>query len=507
MSNPFLINGRNLGVTRLTRFALDLDQQFGLDAGGIENINASRQFVEQAIAQRKPVYGLTTGLGAKVNEFLGEDQLTAFSYQTLWGRAQAMGQPLPAEVTRGAMIIRINSMMTGASGGSLAIADYLCDCLNRGITPVVPQTGSIGASDLCLGATMGLSLIGEGEFEDRDGTLHASMALFESQMMLPLALGPKDGLVLANHSGFSASVSAFVVNKAQKLFAALQAAGAMTMEALSANLSPIDSSITELGQHPSHRRVADHLQQWLCESELQDFAKARKIQDPLSIRNIVQVHGALLSAITLARRTVNAEMNSVTDNPIVDLDNQTMISSGGYFSSELAFVMQSLRQPLDASMVASLTRCSKLMNPEFSGLPLFLAQPGSDSNGFAPTMKIAESLLSKIKHSIHPPENWPSVNANGVEDIFSNSYETAISLFESFDYCNSLVALELIMAAQALELSDRVAGAPAPIRHLYEEVRGISELLVNDRSIATDIDRLSNAIADNTLSILETPGQ
>ena len=491
---PFSPDGTNLGVTRLTRWARDSESAFSLPCEAMDHVALSRLFVEDAIKQSQPVYGLTTGLGARVTEILDQDQLAGFSYQTIRGRAHALGEPLPAEIVRGAMIARINTMMTGASGVSPAVPEFMIRCLNNNITPVVGSIGSIGASDLCMGASMGLAFIGEGMMKMPGGEVVPSLQGLNSVGMESLALGPRDGLALANHSCFSASNAAFAVDESNHLFNCLQSCAAMTMEAMSANFSPISETVMSMSQHQSHIRTAAHLRKILAGSNLNNLGVAKKIQDPLSIRNIVQVHGSLLTALSAARSTVNAELNSVSDNPVVDLKNRCMVSSGGYLSSELALCIESVARALDMTVTTLLARLSRLISERYSGLPMFLASPGANSNGFAPVMKIAESLVSKIKSCLVPVSVWPSVNADGVEDVLSNSFERSQSVLEALKYGRRLVSIEMIISAQALELSGRLPESSESVQKVYRYVRNIVETLEDDRPMAMDIENLSASL-------------
>ncbi len=451
--------------------------------------------------------GLTTGLGAQAGETLSCQQATDFSYQTVRGRAQAVGDPLPVEIVRGAMIARINTMMIGASGGSASIADFLVLCLNRNITPVVGELGSVGVSDLCLGASMGLALIGEGQMYSQSGQVEAASSILESESIPPLVLGPKDGLVIANHACFSTSMAAFAVDDANRQFNLLQACAAMTMEAIRANLSPIHESVVSMGQHDGQHRTANHLGRLLEGSGLKDFTQAARLQDPLSIRNVVQVHGGMLSALIFSRSTVNAELNSVSDNPVVDVDAGQIISSGGYFSSELALCLEYLARSLDMAATTQLARLSKLASSRYSGLPQFLARPGAHSNGFAPVLKIAEALVGKIKRCLVPVQLWPSISADGVEDILSNAFERGQSLRLALEYTRSLSAIELIMAAQALELAGRNDNAPLNIKNLLTATREIVSPLDQDRPMGNDIENLAAAVCLESFPLVDHAAQ
>jgi histidine ammonia-lyase len=510
MQNPgkgFSPNGSNLGVTRLVRFAKSDSAQFEIPQAARIRIEESRKIVDQAIDRGEPVYGLTTGLGARADETLTRQQLTDFSLRTLQGRAQSMGSPLPMEIVRGAMVIRVNTMMSGASGGSARLADFLVACLNRNLTPVVGELGSIGVGDLCLGATMGLAFTGEGQMSGAAGKVDAASAVLENENISPLVLAPKDGLVIASHACFSASSAAFAVDDANRQFKLLQACAALTMQAVRANLSPVNDAVTMMSQHRAHRIAAAQLRTLLDGSTLEDPAKAARVQDPLSIRNVVQVHGSLLSALMIARSTVNAELNSVTDNPVVDIPGNRVVSSGGYFSAELTMCLEALARSLDMAITTQLARLSKLASTRFSGLPQFLARPSTDSNGFAPVLKIAEALVGQIKRELAPVDLWPSINADGVEDVLSNAFERAQSLKRALLHARRLSAIEMIMAAQGLELSGQSADAPENILSLLEATRTVVASLDQDRPLGGDIENLAQAMSLETFPLVDHAGK
>jgi histidine ammonia-lyase len=233
--------------------------------------------------------------------------------------------------------------------------------------------------------------------------------------LLPLALGPKDGLALINHSGFSAALSAFAVRDAKGIYDAIQLATAMSLEAFRANLSPLDKFVQRTNPQPSHNETASQLRDILKGSRLFSETGPREIQDPLSIRNVVQVNGTILAAIIFAKNIVEIELNACSDNPVVDIEAGRIISGGGYLSAHLTLAVETVSRAINQMVAAQLSRMSKLLANRHTGLPQFLALPESSSNGFAPVMKVAEDLVAQIKKLLCPVEFWPSINADGVE--------------------------------------------------------------------------------------------
>nr|XP_061806071.1 histidine ammonia-lyase-like [Nerophis lumbriciformis] len=453
-----------------------------------------REVVLNALAAGDTVYGLTTGLGARSTESLGAGGASEFSLQTLRGRAQSIGPPLPDKVVRAAMLVRLNTMLTGAAGADVEIAKVILACLQSYMSPVVGETGSIGVADLCWGATAGLALCGEGRMRNRLGDVFDATTALAAAGITPLQLGPKDGLVLASHSGFTGAMLALQTVSARILMRSMQVTTAMTMEAMQANLAPLDQVAANLHPQAFQAETAGELCELLEGSALFEAGQAKRLQDPLSIRNAVHVHAAAYYALHAAEEVAVTEINSVTDNPLVDIENGRILSCGTYNTTHVALVVQQLNNALVHVTTAQVARISKILSQKFSGLPQFLAMDRAVSNGFAPLLKIAEALLAEIHHVSSPVTVWPSVNADGVEDIQSNAPLTIRSLGAGIERCQLLCAIELMVSAQAIDMRGlkRVAER---VRVNHARVRRHALLLADDRPLSTEIESLAAAVA------------
>ncbi|MXZ81733.1 MAG: aromatic amino acid lyase [Gammaproteobacteria bacterium] len=498
--------GSNLGIVRLVRHASDPGLPIGLSRAGIERMVAARTIIDHAITHSLPVYGLTTGLGSQVDKRLSPEEQIDFSRTTIRGRAHAVGSPIARKIVRGAMIVRLNTLMSGASGASPGVAEMLHKCLEADLIPVVGSVGSIGASDLCLGATMGLALIGEGEMWGPDGERMDAGTLLHKAGLSPLIPGPKDGLVLASHAGFGASMAAFGFLSAYRLYHCMQGCAAVTLEAIGNNPSMIELPIMALSQHRDQRETAVQLRELLEGGQFIGGSRPGKVQDPLSIRNVAQVHGSLQMALRESRETINAELNTVTDNPVVDIGNRRAVSSGGFFSSQLLLSMETLSRALDLALVVQVSRISKLLSGRFTGLPSNLVDSQPNRSGLSPLLKIAESLLARCHRQLAPSGIWPSVGADGTEDILSNVFERAESLKKGADMAYSLSAVELLLAVQALELADRDDTAGLHVRELRDSVRSVVGRIGHERSMTRDVETLARMMADGTLSGMDSQG-
>ncbi len=487
------LSGDGLSIETLAACTFNRDR-IVLTRDGMQRMRVARRVVEKALEEGEAVYGLTTGLGARVTERLAVEELTAFSYQTVRGRAHAVGPPLASEYVRAAMIVRLNTLLKGASGASPATAGFLRECLNQGLTAVIGETASIGAGDLCWGATLALSLIGEGEMTDRYGTAGPAGELLARTGLRPLVLGPRDGLALANHSSFSAAIGAIGVWRARQLFVATQAASVLSLEAFGANLSAFDPSILTLRPQPGQSEAAGQILRLLEGSRLSNHDNARRLQDPISLRNIPQVHGSALASIGFAREAVEAEINGASDNPAIDVASGTARSTGAYHTPHLTIAIETQSRALTHVAALQVARISKMLSHRFTELPLFLASPGANSNGFAPVMKVAEALFAEIQHLAQPVPVWPSVNADGAEDGLTNAPLAVKNAAALVNKSRLLTAIELIVATQAAELRDLGDSIAPRLKALTSVVRSVSGPLVEDRPLGRDIEAVAECI-------------
>ncbi len=482
-----LLDGNNLTIEDLALIAGEDSCLVELAPEGVARVIDARAVVMEALERGESVYGLTTGLGSRADEMLDENALAEFSYQTIRGRAHAVGEPLSIPVVRAAMAVRLNTLLKGGAGADIAAVECLQQCLNKGLTPVIGEVGSIGASDLCWGATLGLALIGEGQMFDQKGAPACSFEVLQAAEMPPLSLGPRDGLALANHSSFSAAMMALSVNRASRMMESIQSAAALSMEAFMANVMPLDPIAAEMRPQPGQSAAAQQLLDLLHGSALLNTENARRLQDPLSIRNVTEVHGAGIAALNFACDAAQSEINAASDNPVVDLAQRKIVSCGAYYTPLLSIAAQTLSNAFVHVATTQLSRIVKLLTERFSGLPQYLAAPGSDSNGFAPVLKIAEALVAELSHAAMPVPVWPSVNADGVEDIQTNAPATIKALGRAVSHAEPLCAIELIVASQAYELRGNASSAPR-IKLIFDRVRQVSAKLEQDRPLTKDIE-------------------
>jgi len=471
-----------------------------LAESGLARMRETRALIDHAIDNRIPVYGVTTGLGARSSEALDAETLAGFSLQTIRGRAHAAGDPMPRETVRALMLSRLNTLLTGYSGARPHVAEYLAAVLDANLVPLAGGLGSIGGGDLVINATVALALIGEGRMTGPDGQEGPAADMLRAAGIEPLKLAPRDGLALANHTGFSAGLGALALDGALTGFAAAQAAACLTMEGFRANLTPLDPRALAAKPLPGQSLAADALRALLEGSPLWQPGAARRLQDPLSLRNTVQIHGGTAAALANARPVVECELNGASDNPIAIAETGEVISCGAYHSTELGLALESVSRAWQHLAMGLIARIARMMDPDFTALPLFLARPDSGSNGFAPLLKLAEDLAAEITRAAMPQPVWPSINANGVEDSLTSAPTAARALARINDLGRRLTAIELMVGAQAADLHDITADLGPPMARLYRAIRAVSPQIDTDRPLTNDVESLAKRIEDGTLT-------
>lgn len=494
------ITGDALSIASVLEIARDA-ADVSLCPDALEHMGRTRAVVDRAINERTPVYGVTTGLGARANEALDAVTLADFSVRTLRGRAHAVGVPETTEAVRAAMTVRLNTLLAGFSGARPEIARHLAACLNAGLTPVVGSIGSIGIADLIPNATIGLALIGEGEMRARDGRIGPSVEQMRDQGIAPLELAPRDGLAIASNTSVVAGAAALAVFAANTAFEAAQTAAAMSMEGFRANIGPFMPKTLAVKPLPGQQIAGAGLLLRLEGSCLHDPGQARRLQDPLSFRNIPQIHGTVSAALASVVAVTEIEINNASDNPVVLLDSDEIVSCGAYFTAELCNAIEALSRAFVHLSVAQVARISKHLNPVFSEQPAFLAKPESNSNGFAPLMKTAEALVSEILHDAQPVAIWPSISANGVEDCIAGSPTAVRALARIAAYSAKLSAIELIVSCQAVEMREVDVRLGRYLANVLSQVRNVSEPMCDDRPLSKDISELSELIETGRLGL------
>jgi histidine ammonia-lyase len=458
----------------------------------------SRAAVEQALARGEAVYGLTTGLGANVGVALDNADLLAFQTRILVGRAVAVGPFLPRETVRAALLLRANGLARGGAGASLAVIEALLALLARGVHPCVPSLGSIGAADLTPMAHLALPLVGRGSAE-LDGEIMPGDEALRRAGLTPVELAPKDGLALVSSNALSVAEAALLIDDAAALLDLAALAAALSFEGMRANPGPLLAEVAAARPAPGQESAAATLRSFLADSTLWDKRGARTVQDALSFRCVAPVYGAAGAALTFIREAVIPEINAAADSPLVLLEDGRILSTGNFHTGALALAADTLALALVPVADLAVGRAMKLMLPEASGLAKFLTPVGGNRAGFAPMQKTLAALRAECRHAANPASLDFTPVANGVED---HAPQTPLTLRKAATLCRSLrtlLAIELMVAAQAIDLRDPPPVLGPPLAAAYRAIRARIARLEDDRSLGPEVELLaaeSNAILD-----------
>ncbi|MEM9471882.1 MAG: aromatic amino acid lyase [Pseudomonadota bacterium] len=485
---PLVLTGRMLQLSDVEAVAVDgrpveiADECRGQMAKG-------RAVVERYFRDNVPAYGLNTGLGVRATDMLSPQEAAAFSVKMVRGRAQAIGEPLPVPAARAAMLVRLNTVLSGEAGAGPAVADALRDALNGGVTPVMPATGSIGAGDLVVMAAIPHALMGEGDAFFDGERMPGAEALRKSGLK-PLVLGPKDGLVLCNNQAHSASFACLAARSARTLLIAANISACLVMEGFRANVSPLGSAAAGLRPQPGQIETAAAFRELLDGSALMQEGAARRLQDPVSLRSVIQTHGSVRAALDMLEAAVDVEINHAPDNPAVLLAEDRIVSTGNYHTPWLGQALDATARTLAVLANDVVSRIHRLCTPDMSGLAPLLSSAATDRAGFGPLLKPVEALRASILHLANPAPVVPSFNAGGVEDAATFTPLAASKLMRLCEQLSYLLAYELLAGAQALDLAKPDGIAPR-MAEVHRQVRALSAFLDDDRPVGREVEAIA----------------
>lgn len=487
-----------------------------LEAGARRRMEEARAVVERLVAAGEVVYGVTTGVGALATTVIGSQDAAALQENLLVSHAAGVGPPLPRDVVRAMLLLRANTLALGHSGCRPLVVDRLCAFLERGVHPVVPEQGSVGASgDLAPLAHLALPLIGRGQVELRGQILPALVALREVGLE-PLVLEPKEGLALLNGTQLMTALGALLAVDAERLVRTASVAAAMSVEALLGTEVAFAEPYQLARPHPGQVETAAELRWLLRGSELQasHHGSAHKVQDPYSIRCVPQVHGAVRDALGYLERVLDIECNSATDNPLVFPEGGAagegtlatgggrVISGGNFHGEPVALALDFAKLALAELGSIAERRIALLLDPRFNeGLPAFLAPRPGLSSGFMLLQYTAAALASEHKVLAHPASADSIPTSANQEDHVSMGPIAGRLARRVLEGVERILAIELICAAQALDLR-LAAGAPRPgvgVAEAHRRVRERVPPLVADREPGPDLEAATELVRSGAL--------
>ena len=444
-------------------------------------LKRARAIVERFAKGEQAVYGLNTGLGAAVDTTLAKHEVAAFQRQAILARAVGVGDFLSTDEVRATLFVRLIGIARGASGLSPAFAAVIRDMLNKAVHPPVRRIGTLGEADLSPLAQLFLPLVEPG-----------SKALRRAGIKPP-ALGPKDAIALLNANAYSVGIGVLALHDARLALGAQTIAGALSLEAAGANLSPIDPRVVALRPAPGQAEASRLVLSLLQGSALLNAKHPRRVQDPLSFRCLAPVSGAAYDQLARATAALDADLNGAGDSPAVLLDGEQLMSTVNFDTTATALAFEGLGLALSHAAAIAVFRIAKLMSPSFTGLPRFLTPKAGARTGFATVQKTASALEAEIRHLASPLGALTAPVADGVEDYAPMTPRIVEKTHDIVRRLVRLAAIELVVAAQAIELRGGLKLGRGTGR-AFAFVRKHVAKLDEDRATGPDFERLAAAI-------------
>lgn len=459
-------------------------------------VRQSRQVVDQIVANHQVVYGINTGFGRLADVHINDDELKQLQLNLVRSHAVGVGDPLSIPETRAMMLLRLNILAQGYSGARVEVLEMLVEMLNKGVTPVVPSQGSVGASgDLAPLAHLALAMIGEGECW-KGSRRSASAQVLAEHGLTPLTLEPKEGLALLNGTQAIGGVGCLALARAMRCVHVADIIGAMTLEALMGTPTAFDDRIHQARRHQGQIASAKHLLALMDGSEIRESHRENdtRVQDAYCLRCMPQVHGAARTALAHVKQVVEAETGAATDNPLVFRESGDVLSGGNFHGAPLAYALDYAAIVMTDLLSISERRMDRLVNPDANeGLPPFLsAHPGTGSGFMMPHVTVA-ALLNDCKVLSHPASVDSVPTSGGKEDHVSMGMTSALKFRKIVENVERGLAIELLAAAEGLEYRKPLKPGRGVLQ-AYETVREIAAPVSQDRYLAPEFEELALAI-------------
>ena len=475
-----------------------------------DNIKRSADFVREQAINGEPIYGITTGFGANRDKVIRAEDAEIMQERLIMSHACGLGPALPVHVVRAMMLLRINALAQGFSGLRLTTLQLLLDMLNRGVHPIVPELGSVGASgDLCPLAHMCLPIIGLGEVELDGERLDGAEGMARAGLV-PVRLTYKEGLALLNGTQAMSALGVVLIYHARRLLDSADGIGAMSLEAVAGRMEALDPRIHALRRRPGQIHAAANVRAMLVGSTLAGAkrgevpGKVEYVQDSYCLRCMPQVHGACRDVVAHVAQIIESESNAVTDNPLVfppEGDEPGAVLSGGNFHGEpVAMALDYLCLALAELGSISERRSAKLTDKYFSeGLPAFLVnEPGLNSGMMIPQY-VAAALVSESKTQAGPASVDSIPTSANMEDHVSMGMHAGLHAMRILENSQRILGIEYLIATQALDLREGFALAPGT-GAAHALLRQHVPFMAHDRVLYPDIERAASLVRSGALA-------
>lgn len=493
-----VLNGENLSLTQFIQ-GVRGGYRVMLSEEAEVRVTKARETVQRALNSKRVIYGLTTGFGALSDVVISKEQTKQLQKNILMSHAAGVGNYLDEETTRATLLLKINDLAKGYAGIKLETLKTLVEMFNKGVYPLMPEKGSVGASgDLAPLAHMALVLVGQGQALFKGRIFSGKAAMEEAGIQL-VDLDAGEGLALINGTQVMTAIGAITVCDALNLLKTADIAAGMSLEVLLASNVELDKKIHDVRPHPGQIISADNLRRIIQNSEIVSSHKdCFRVQDAYSIRCSPQVHGASIDALHYARRVLEIEMNAATDNPLIFPETDQVISGGNFHGQPVALALDFLAIALSEIANISERRTERLVNPQLSGLPAFLIKDAGLNSGFMIAQYTAAALVSENKVLAHPASVDSIPTSANKEDHVSMGTIAARKCREVLKNAEQVISIELLCAAQAMDLFTNLKAGMGTME-AYRLIRKHITHMEQDRIVSDDIHTMYKLIHEGKI--------
>jgi histidine ammonia-lyase len=489
----FTLDGKNLTIEKVVEVARG-GEKVEISTEAKSRIQKCRDLLEDKIQKGEIMYGVNTGIGELAEVVLTQEQVKQYQKYIIYSHAAGYGRPMPEDVVRAAMLSRLSVHCHGHSGLRLAVVETLKEMLNRGVTPVVCEKGSVGAcGDLSPMSQIALAVMGEGEAFYQGERLSAGKAL-EKAGIRPIVLEARDGLALINGSNVITGLGALTLYDAGRWLKASEIAAAMTLEVLNANMKAYDERLHMVRGYPGALESAENIRRITEGSEMLAGIGKKKVQDCYSLRSTPQVVGAARDALKWARTMFEVELHGAADNPVFFPEEKLVLTGANFQGVPQAFALELMGTALTTVAVLSERRTNRLMNPHLSvGLPAFLTKGAGMFSGMMLSQYTAGALICENRILSHPAATGSIPAAADQEDFVSMGMTTALKTRQILDNAQAVLAIELMAGAQAVDFRKPLKPGQG-VQAAYDVVRRHVAHLEEDRPLYGDINKLKEVV-------------
>lgn len=500
MADSLQLDGRSLTLEMVEQVALGAVHGISLAPSARARVVESRTFVESLVHQGQVIYGVSTGFGRMAEVLIPTDQREALQRNLIRSHASGVGEPLSREAVRAILLLRANALSRGNSGCRPEVIDGLLGMLNAGIHPRIPCMGSVGASgDLAPLAHAALALIGEGEVEFGGHVVPASEAL-AAAALTPLDLREKEGLALINGTQATTGLGILTLLRAERALETADLAGACSLEGLRGTPEAFRPEVQEVRPHPGQAASAERLRAYMAGSEIRESHRTNdaRVQDAYCLRCMPQVHGAARECLSHVRRILDVEANSATDNPLIFPAADAVVSAGNFHAQVVAQALDFLCIAVADVAAISERRLERLLNPDLSGLPAFMAaEPGLDS-GFMIAQVAVVDILAEMRVLAHPASVDSVPTSANQEDHVSMGMAASRKAARAVELLEYVLGAELLAGAQAVEYH-RPLRAGSAVEATLALIRARVPRLEHDRPLSSDLEAMKTLVSSGAI--------